>query len=329
MANLSKGSTVGGFGIVSEIDNNEHIHSVNDIDGLGSAATAETGPGSGFDADSLNGLHYSDIENNLVNISGDTIVSNVSLSAPIDESNDLSAITRGYVYDYLQDNAIISDKSIPFVSISPTSTLSYNQTNDTVSLLSGDILIGGTFYEFTTLTKQLLPVANATRYIYVVLSNDTVQLEIENTPISHDYTKILVGTVSFTAALNLDNVTQRPSMTNLGDYSISSNVIRNSLLMSDSSGVLDSEWFDTNFSSSVDTVTLHGDTTVSSGMASEYLITDYDQYSTYNVSVLSGSILYNSDTITFNAPSVSSPTIVKMTVVRNSTPITFDIEVLP
>lgn len=329
MANLSKGSTVGGFAIVSEEDSNEHIHSVDDIDGLGSAATAETGPGSGFDADSLNGLHYSDIENNLVNISGDTIVSNISLTDPIDTSNDLSAITRDYVDDYLQDNVIISDDMIPFVSISDSSTLSYNESNDTVSLSAGDILIGGVFYEFTTLSRILLPESNATKYIYVTVTNNSLQLEIEDNPIEHDYTKILIGTVSFTAGLNLDSVIQRQSMTNLGNYSISYNAMRDSIMLSNSSGDIDNAWFDTNFTDTVDTVSVQGDITVSSGSASNYLITDYDQFSSYNVSVQNGSITYSGDTITFNAPIVSQPTMVSMIVTRNSTSFTFNIEVLP
>ena len=327
MANLKKGSTVGGFAIISDGNKNSHIHDVSDIDGLGTAATANTGPGSGFDADTLNGQHFSDIQNSFVNISGDSIQQNVSLSgSPI---NNLDAINKKYVLDYIEDELILGSNSIPFVSISQTNNLSYDISTETVSFNSNDILIGGKYFSFSPLSTSLTPVASSTRYIYVILTGNTITLEVENVPISHNFQKILVGSVSFTPTATVDQIDKRTSMTNLGSHSISTNPIRNSAILSDSSGDIDSEWFDISFGSAVNTVTLKGDTTVNSGGSTTYTITDYDQLSTYSVNTTLGGISINGDQIVFNAPTTTNLEIVTLVVTRNSTSIPFEIGVIP
>ena len=328
MANLTKGSTVSGYPLITEDNSNSHTHDLSDIDGLGTAIDSDTGPGSNFDADTLNGLEYSDIENNFVNITGDTIERDVRLTSSIPD-NDLNAINREYVLDYILNETISESNTIPFVSISPSSTLTYNEASDTASLSSGDILIGGQYFSFTTINVNVPAANNDTKYIYTVLSGGSISLEVENNPIEHDFKKILVGTISFASNGSLDNVNQRVSMTNLGSYGISNTAIRNSAILSDNSNNIDTEWFDINLSGLVDTVCLRGDTNVSSGNTVQYTITDYDQLSNYSASVNRGSLSISGNTISFNAPSTGSLVTAILEVTRNSTTTEFRIEVTP
>lgn len=327
MSNLKKGSTVGGFAIVSEADENQHVHDVSDIDGLGDGATAETGPGSGFDADTLNGLHYSDMVQNFVNKAGDTIIRNVSITD--EPSTDLSAVSRKYTLDYFESNVVLDSPSIPFVSISPSCTLTYDGGNNTINFSSGDILIGGSYYTFNSLSISITPPSSSERYVYVSLNNGNIELEVETDYIEHDYYKILVGSISFGSSSQVLSVNQRPVMCNLHGVSMNEQSTPYSMILSDSSGNVDSNWFSLTSTGSADTINLKGSKTIVSGGSESYTITDYDQYSTYSAVSDIGSISIAGDVITVNAPVVSQVSSLVIYVTRNSNTLPFVIEVTP
>lgn len=327
MSNLKKGSTIGGFAIVTEADENQHVHDVSDIDGLGDGATAETGPGSGFDADSLDGQHYSDMVQSFVNISGDTIVRNVSITD--EPSTDLSAVSRKYTLDYFQNNVVIDSPSIPFVSISPSCSLTFNGTSNTVNFSSGDILIGGSYYTFNSLSLNVSPSPSSNIYVYVALNNGNIELETYNNYIEHDYYKILVGYISFNSSSQVQSINQRQVMCNLRGVSIHEESTPYSMILSDSSGNVDSNWFNLTSTGFADTINLRGPTTIVSGGSESYTITDYDQYSTYTVVTDLGSVSVSGSTITVNAPTVSQTTTILLTVKRNNNSLPFVIEVTP
>lgn len=327
MSNLKKGSTIGGFAIVSEADENQHVHDVSDIDGLGNGATAETGPGSGFDADTLNGLHYSDMVQNFVNVSGDTIIRNVSITD--EPSTDLSAVSRKYTLDYFNTNVIIDSPTIPFVSISPTCNLTYDSGSNTVGFSSGDILIGGSYYTFNPLSLTIAPVASSSVYIYVSLNNGNIELESENNYIEHDYFKILVGYITFNSSSQLQSINQRQVMCNLHGISMNEQSTPYSMVLSDTSGNVDPNWFNLTSTGSADTINLRGTTTIVSGGSETYTITDYDQYSTYSVISDTGSVSISGDTITVNAPVVSQASTIVLSITRNTNTLSFVIEVTP
>jgi len=327
MSNLKKGSTIGGFAIVTEADENQHVHDVSDIDGIGDGATAETGPGSGFDADTLNGLHYSDMVQNFVNVSGDTIIRNVSITD--EPSTDLSAVSRKYTLDYFNTNVIIDSPTIPFVSISPTCNLTYDSGSNTVGFSSGDILIGGSYYTFNPLSLTIAPVASSSVYIYVSLNNGNIELESENNYIEHDYFKILVGYITFNSSSQLQSINQRQVMCNLHGISMNEQSTPYSMVLSDSSGNVDPNWFNISASTIVDTVNLKGETSVTSGSSHNYIITDYDQYSTYSISSSQGSISINNNVITVEFPVVSQLSEVVLYITRNTNTLPFSVEVSP
>ena len=327
MSNLKKGSTIGGFAIVTEADENQHVHDVSDIDGIGDGATAETGPGSGFDADTLNGLHYSDMVQNFVNVSGDTIIRNVSITD--EPSTDLSAVSRKYTLDYFNTNVIIDSPTIPFVSISPTCNLTYDSGSNTVGFSSGDILIGGSYYTFNPLSLSITPVASSNVYIYVSLNNGNIELESENNYIEHDYFKILVGYITFNSSSQLQSINQRQVMCNLHGISMNEQSTPYSMILSDSSGNVDPNWFNLTSTGSSDTINLRGVKTIVSGGSETYTITDYDQYSTYSAITDIGSVSVSGDTITVNAPVVSQTSTIILSVTRNTNTLPFVIEVTP
>ena len=326
MPNLKKGSTIGGFAIITEADENQHVHDVSDIDGLGDGATADTGPGSDFDADTLNGLHYSDMVQNFVNIDGDSILGNVSITDV--PNTDFSAISRKYTMDYLSESVIVNSPSIPFVSISQSSTLSYNETNDEVNLSGGDILIGGSFYSFNNLSISLVPTNNTTFYIYAQIVSGSIEMVIESDYIEHDFSKIMIGTVSFDGSSQA-SVNQRNVMCNLHGISMNELSTPYSMILSDSSGNVDSNWFNSTASGFADTINLKGETTISSEGEESYTITDYDQYSTYSVSSDIGSVSIDDNTITVSAPAVTQQTTLILSVTRNGSTLQFNIEVSP
>lgn len=328
MAKLKKGSTVGGFAIITEDNNNHHVHQLSDIDGLGSAAGSETGPGSGFNADSLNGNHYSDIESSFVNRSGDDISSKVRITGQI-PTDDLGAISKKHVIDYIDSELISSSDVIPFVSISSSVSLTYTTSNNTAKLSSGDILIGGRYFSFTDMVVTITPSNSEVQYIYVVLNSNTLSLEVNTSHIVHDFTKILVGTVNFTTGGNFIDVSQRSSMTNLGGYSVSSSPLNNSMLLSGNTGELDEQWFDIDFSDSIDTVCLKGNTTVVSDSENEYQITDYDAFSNYSATSNLGACYIVDDVVKFVAPTTTDLKNVTMNVTRNSNTVEFNIKVIP
>jgi hypothetical protein len=137
-----------------------------------------------------------------------------------------------------------------------------------------------------------------------------------------------VGTLSFDSG-GVDEVNQRVSMTNLGSYSVSFSAIPYSAILSDGSGAIDSNWFDTSLSGAADTVTLKGNTNVPSNGSVQYKITDYDQVSSYNASVSTGSLSINNDIITYYAPTTTSEATAILSVTRNSTTLQFKIKVTP
>jgi len=327
MSNLKKGSTVGGFGIVSELDKDQHVHHVSEIDGLGGGASVDTGPGSGFDADTLNSLHYTDIASNFVNRDGDTIVGGVSLTDV--QTSDFSATSRNHALTYMNNEVIIDAPSVPLVSISPTCNLTYDTTNQVVDFSGGDILIGGTRYHFNTLSLSLAPVASTTFYIYAYLNSGTLELVTEEGFIEHSFRRIHLGTISFDSNSQLDTVNQRALLCNLDGISLREDAAPYSAVLSDPSGNVDPSWFNFTTSASADTINLQGNTTVTSGTTNTYTITDYDSYSVYFTNTDQGTTSLDGDQITFNAPVVTEPTNVLLTVNRNISSIQFVIEVLP
>jgi hypothetical protein len=101
------------------------------------------------------------------------------------------------------------------------------------------------------------------------------------------------------------------------------------MVLSDSSGNVDPNWFNISASTIVDTVNLKGETSVTSGSSHNYIITDYDQYSTYSISSSQGSISINNNVITVEFPVVSQLSEVVLYITRNTNTLPFSVEVSP
>lgn len=332
MANLRKGSTVGGYPIVTEHDENDHFHHASDIDGLGDLAQVEDGPGSGFDADMLNGNHFSDMENVWLKKSGGTISSSVQITGNLTNAHDLSAVNRGYIQGFIEKNTITQSEAIPYVAVDANFTMT--RSGNVITVQAGDILIGGYFYRYNDLSKNISAVpgilGNRTYYLYLRVLNDAILFEVDSSNEAYGFYRILVGEFDTDTAKNVSSLTTYPKPSNLGQIIIISDQPRpNSIINANNSITkLDEGWYSLRAGDAVDSVSLEGPTVLNGGSVTQYIITDYDMLSTYHVSSDLGSIQVSDETIAFSAPVVPIDTVATLTVTRNQTVVKFRVSIL-
>lgn len=332
MANLRKGTTIGGYPIITEFDENDHIHHASEIDGLGDVAQVVDGQGSGFDADTLGGNHVSDMNDLWVNVAGDTIDSSIVLTGDLRTASDLAAVNSSYVNDFIKKNSITQSEAIPYVAVDTNFTI--NRSSNVFTAVAGDILIGGYFYRYSNLVKDVTLEtgvnANTTYYLYMKVSSDTIYLEVDSSNEAYGYYRILVGEFTTDSIGNVTTHSTYPKPSNLGQIIIISDEPRSNSIINANNTItsLDAGWYRIRDGDNVDSVSLYGATEVAGGSTVQYKITDYDEPSTYSVSNDSGSLLHDGDTITFTAPVVAIDSITTIYVTRNQTTQAFRVSVL-
>lgn len=331
MANLRKGTTVGGYPIITEVEENDHIHHVSEIDGLGSGAQANDGPGSGFDADTLNGNHFSDMRNVWVDASGDTVDASITLRGNLDIAPDNAAVNRAYIKDYIQKNSITQSEAIPYVAVDRNFTVT--RSGNVITAKAGDILIGGYFYKYNDLVKNLGSDAsigpNKTYYLYLKVASDNIYLEVDSSNQAYGYYRILVGEVRTDGSGNVTSHTTYPKPSNLGQIIIISDEPRPNAIINANSTItqLDPGWFSLRNGDHVDSISLYGYTEVPSATTVNYTITDYDMLSNYYVRCDAGSLSHYENGITFTPPTVNVDSIVTIYITRNQTTRAFRIKI--
>lgn len=305
MSELGIGSTVGGYPIITEANKDNHFHNASAVTDLGTAAFATDGVGSGLNVQYLDGKSLTDLDNAFVNTNtNDTMTGELILTGSI--TQNLQGATKSYA-DASFSNKFKADINIPILSVSNTNIIT-STGNTTISIASGSVFVMNKNYSYSTFTIDISTLfstlANNTYYVYLYLDTGTnaINYSIDTLQTDNSYTKINIGSVTFNSSSVISSVNNYDTLISFNNKNITIAPINKGIPFSDSSGALNSQWFDPQYETVQNIVSLNGATVVKANNSYNYTITDFDSFSTYSFNSSLGTITQNNDTLTLNVP---------------------------
>lgn len=326
MSILKKGSTVGGFEIVTEKTESLHTHDSTDIPLSGDAVFYEDGEGSGLNVDGIDGKDFNDFENIFVKVSGDSYDGNLIIEN-VDESNDSSAINLNHAQQYFfKNNAIISPSNV-FNSVDHNTFSLSQQSATIVNSSASKVFINGDEHNLPSEQLDITTISNrqnATIYVYLTFNSGNVGLSLDKNYVTSPNSQIIIGEIITDTNGDINSFQTYDEINSIAGNPIITKSVPYGIVKSNNQGYIDESLYDHNVSIT-ENINIEGPSFVMEGGSYTYTITDYDDFSTYSVDISEGSVSINGNTITANIPNLSKDTKIDLTVYRNSIPIDFEI----
>ncbi|ASV44157.1 hypothetical protein PBI_SCTP2_142 [Salicola phage SCTP-2] len=329
MSNLRKGSTIGGFEIITHKTKSLHTHDSSQIIGSGSSAIKDDGPGENLNVDGLDGYHFNDFEDNFINILGDEVEGNLLVDNVIESDPD-SAINKKYFEDYIYKNNPTYLTYNPYVSIDSYS-FDINKTNNVnIEIYSCYIFIKGREYHISYKKLDITNLSNINNLkIYVVIEydqkNDVVDITLNKNYFQNTSNKYIIAEIITNSSGEISSIKKYEPYKWLKSHPIVEKSLPYGIIKTNNQGIIDRSWLQ--FKPSLtENISLDGPRRIISGGNYTYTITDYDVFSNYSVRITDGNASINGDTINISVNEINDNRHVTLTVIKNGNAVDFNID---
>ncbi|ASV44453.1 hypothetical protein PBI_SCTP2_438 [Salicola phage SCTP-2] len=305
MADLNRGTTIGGKKIIHQGIADQHFHHIDNIIDIGSAAYTDTGKGGGLYADTISGKHYSDLKNDFIELSENNSIKSLILNDNPNENDD--AVNLDYLEELSNKYNTSSMLNLTFIG-DLTNTIQYTiHNNHEFTLERLNIMVKGKGYIVKKSDYNILNVEprfkdNNKIHIFLSFNKSNEEWSYKFSTELHDNSSdfIYIGTIiTNNNGINDINFITDDQRIGFDHYLINNDQKPYSLITANSDGKIDSKYYPSNHSAKT---TIKGPDKLLVGRINLYEVTNYNNFSGYYTNISKGHSYMDGDVIQVKAP---------------------------